>query len=65
MKPLTGNQKVALYILGYLPKGWILVTKKCNCKSSYRVGEIYIDGKSFASIPSTLHGGDLPRSINL
>lgn len=65
MKTLTGNQKVALYILGYLPKGWILVTEKCNCNARYRVGEINIDGKPFASIPASLHGGDLPRSINL
>lgn len=65
MKPLTGNQKVALYILGYLPKGWVLVTESCEGKANYRVGNIYVDGKPVVSIPASLHSGDLPRSINL
>jgi hypothetical protein len=60
MKKLTGNQIVAKYILGYLPVGYVLA---CEGRGvPYRTGIIYVDGKVIASIPSSLHGGDLPSS---
>ena len=42
--------QLALAVLGYLPKGYILVTENHNTGAPYRVGVIhaYIDGKGGA-----------------
>jgi hypothetical protein len=60
MKKLTGNQKIAQYILGHIPKGYVVTCEKFNIFTNYRVGEIAVDGKIIASIPSFLNGGKLP-----
>jgi hypothetical protein len=62
MKKLTGNQIVAKYILGYLPVGYTLACERCNSGANYRVGEIVVNGKTIASVPVNLHGGNLPSS---
>lgn len=65
MKKLTGNQIVAIYILGFLPKGYVMAVELCNSKANYRVGEIMVDGKIIVSVPASLHGGNLPSSKKL
>lgn len=54
MKELTGNQKVALDILGYVPAGYVLVAEIANVPLYYgvfrRIGAIYADGKKICSI---------------
>jgi hypothetical protein len=65
MKKLTGNQIVAKYILGYLPKGYVLACERCNSKANYRVGEIIVNGQILASVPASLHGMALPTSKGL
>ena len=62
MKKLTGNQVVAKYILGYVPKGNTMACERCNSGANYRVGEIIVNGKTIASVPANLHGGNLPSS---
>ena len=62
MKKLTNNQVVAKYILGYVPKGHVQACERCNSGANYRIGEIDVNGKTIASVPSTLHSGNLPSS---
>jgi hypothetical protein len=62
MKKLTNNQVVAKYILGNVPKGNVLACERCNSAAPYKIGEIDVNGKTIASVPSTLHGGSLPSS---
>lgn len=61
MSGLTGSQKVAKMVLGYLPKGCVGVVERCNSGARYRVGEIVVNGKRFCSIPASLNGGQLPQ----
>jgi hypothetical protein len=62
MKKLTNNQVVAKYILGNVPKGNVLACERCNSAAPYKIGEIDVNGKTIASVPSTLHSGNLPSS---
>ena len=62
MKKLTGNQIVAKYILGNVPKGNVLACERCNSAAPYKIGEIVVNGKTIASVPANLHGGNLPSS---
>ena len=59
---MNGNQKMALAILGYLPKGYIVVAERCNAGAPYRVGVIHVDGEEVASIPAPPElGGNQPN----
>lgn len=40
------NNEVATKLLGYLPKGYVLVTENYNHSAPFRrLGAIYVDGK--------------------
>jgi hypothetical protein len=50
---MTPNQKTAKYVLGYVPKGYVLVAEDfyssgLTGKSKARVFIIYVDGKPIA-----------------
>jgi len=62
---LTGNQIVAQYILGYIPKGYTQCVERCNNGRNYRIGEIYINNFKIASIPGFLNGNTLPSSKDI
>ena len=65
MKKLTGNQIVANFILGHIPKGFVMCVEWCNNPANYRIGVIYIDGVQVASIPASLNNNTLPSSKEL
>jgi hypothetical protein len=64
MNHLTGNQKVAMYILGYLPKGNVSCHEVCSGKAAGQ-GQICLNGTWIASVPVNLHNGRLPRSSQI
>lgn len=45
---MTANQALAKKILGYLPKGYILVSEEHNRGTFKRIGGIYANGKCVA-----------------
>lgn len=45
---MTGNQKMAQKILGYVPEGYVSVCELMNNGTKHRIGVIYADGKTLA-----------------
>ena len=66
---LTGNQKVAKFVLGYIPNGWVCCASGQYGRDKiglYAAGTIYVDGKPFAGVPASLHKNrELPSSLDL
>lgn len=57
---MTGNQVVAKFVLGYVPRGYVCCCESCGGKSAGN-GQIFVDGRWIASVPKSLHGGKLPQ----
>jgi len=57
---MTGNQMVASFVLGYVPRGYVYCCESSYGKSAGN-GQIFVEGKWIASIPKSLHGGKLPQ----
>ena len=63
MKHLTGNQVVALYVLGYVPKGYTCATQRSS-GVPYTIGIICVDGVPVCSVlPES--NGLLPSSESI
>lgn len=58
---MTGNQIVAEFVLGYVPRGDVCCCESGGGKSAGN-GQIFVDGRWIASVPKSLHGGKLPQS---
>lgn len=56
---MTGNQRMALKIMGYVPSGYVLVTHDCNHGYPFPLASIYVDGKMvcrFKILPEDTQG---------
>jgi len=61
---MNSSERVAQYILGEVPEGSVYVCQTMT-NLSYETGIIYIDGKEYACVPGSLHGGKLPKIVDV
>jgi len=61
---MNNSERVAKYILGEVPEGNIFVCQAMN-NATYETGILYVDGEEYACIPGSLHGGKLPRFVDV